>query len=410
MNLIPLGRLYDFMGARRLFMSLSLAAFFAALVGLFAPGLGLRLGTDFKGGTEVEIAFTGQVSSSDVENAVKASGFSHPDVIRVDDANNANHYIVRVQEVSTISPEKQAEVEKSLCAGEGQPADTCTPNRTATEVKFSPGGDKITVRFREAPDMAFIRAQIAGVGGLMLRPGANNPSLQSERDNKVEIQLMSKGDQLMAGLRDKLGADKVPVEPLRSEWIGPKAGAQLRDAALKAVLISIVFIMAYIAFRFDLRFAPGAVFAMVHDAVTVLGFLVLVRREVNLTTVAAILTVVGYSINDTVIVYDRVRENLGRLRGRSFQSLVNLSVSEMLNRTLLASGTTIISLTGLFFFGTGTLKDFALTLIVGITLGTYSSIYVALPLTDWLDHTFFAKVGKGKKKIGQSRKAEAPAV
>ncbi|MCK6535787.1 MAG: protein translocase subunit SecF [Polyangiaceae bacterium] len=408
MNLIPLGRLYDFMGARRLFMAISLAAFFAALVGLFAPGLGLKLGTDFKGGTEVEVAFTGKVSSTEVENAVKASGFSHPDVIRVDDANNASHYIVRVQEVSTISPEKQAEVEKSLCVGEGQPAD-CTPNRTATEVKFSPGGDKITVRFRDAPDMAFIKERIAGVGGLMLRPGANNPSLQSERDNKVEIQLMSKGDQLMAGLRDKLGADKVPAEPLRSEWIGPKAGAQLRDAALKAVLISIVFIMAYIAFRFDLRFAPGAVFALVHDAVTVLGFLVLVRREVNLTTVAAILTIVGYSINDTVIVYDRVRENLGRLRGRTFRSLVNLSVSEMLNRTLLASGTTIVSLTGLFVFGTGTLKDFALTLIVGITLGTYSSIYVALPFTDWLDHTFFAKVGKGKK-IGQTRKAEAPAV
>ncbi|MCC6667677.1 MAG: protein translocase subunit SecF [Polyangiaceae bacterium] len=408
MNLIPLGRLYDFMGARRLFMGLSLAAFFAALVGLFAPGMGLKLGTDFKGGTEVEVAFTGKVSSTEVEDAVKASGFSHPDVIRVDDANNPSHYIVRVQEVTTISPEKQAEVEKSLCVGEGQPAD-CTPNRTATEVKFSPGGDKITVRFRDSPDMAFIKERIAGVSGLRLRAGANNPALQSERDNKVEIQLMSKGDQLMAGLRDRLGADKVPAEPLRSEWIGPKAGAQLRDAALKAVLISIVFIMAYIAFRFDLRFAPGAVFAMLHDAVTVLGFLVLVRREVNLTTVAAILTIVGYSINDTVIVYDRVRENLGRLRGRSFQSLVNLSVSEMLNRTLLASGTTIISLTGLFFFGTGTLKDFALTLIVGITLGTYSSIYVALPFTDWLDHTFFAKVGKGKK-IGQTRKAEAPAV
>ena len=408
MNLIPLGRLYDFMGARRLFMGLSLAAFFAALVGLFAPGMGLKLGTDFKGGTEVEVAFTGKVSSTEVENAVKASGFSHPDVIRVDDANNPSYYIVRVQEVTTISPEKQAEVEKSLCVGEGQPAD-CTPNRTATEVKFSPGGDKITVRFRDSPDMAFIKERIAGVSGLRLRAGANNPALQSERDNKVEIQLMSKGDQLMAGLRDRLGADKVPAEPLRSEWIGPKAGAQLRDAALKAVLISIVFIMAYIAFRFDLRFAPGAVFAMLHDAVTVLGFLVLVRREVNLTTVAAILTIVGYSINDTVIVYDRVRENLGRLRGRSFQSLVNLSVSEMLNRTLLASGTTIISLTGLFFFGTGTLKDFALTLIVGITLGTYSSIYVALPFTDWLDHTFFAKVGKGKK-IGQTRKAEAPAV
>jgi len=408
MNIIPLGRLYDFMGPRRLFMGLSLVAFFAALVGMFAPGLGLKMGTDFKGGTEIEVAFAGDVSSGAIEKAVIASGFSHPDVIRVDDLASKNHYIIRVQEVSTISPEKQAEIEKALCVGEGQPADVCTPNRTATEVKFSPGGDKITVRFRDAPDMAFIKERMAGVGGLALRPGANNPSLQSERDNKVEIQLMSKGDQLMAGLRDRIGADKVPAEPLRSEWIGPKAGAQLRDAALKAIAISVVFIMAYIAFRFDLRFAPGAVFAMVHDAVTVLGFLVLVRREVNLTTVAAVLTIVGYSVNDTVIVYDRVRENLSRLRGRTFHSLINHSISEMLNRTLLASGTTVISLAGLFFFGTGTLKDFALTLIVGITLGTYSSIYVALPLTEWLDHTFFAKVG-GKKKIGEARKA-APAV
>lgn len=409
MNLIPLGRLYDFMGPRRLFMGLSLVAFFGALVGMFAPGMGLKMGTDFKGGTELEVAFTGPVTVGEIEGVVTGAGFSHPDVIKVADTSNPHHYIIRVQEVTTISPEKQAEVEKALCGGEGGGPE-CTPGRAVAEVKFSPGGDKITARFREAPDLAFIKARIAAVGGLALRPGANNPALQSERDNKVEIQLMSKGDQLMAGLRDKLGSDRVPLEPLRSEWIGPKAGAQLRDAALKAVLISIVFIMAYIAFRFDLRFAPGAVFAMVHDAVTVLGFLVLVRREVNLTTVAAVLTVVGYSVNDTVIVYDRVRENLSRLRGRSFQSLINHSISEMLNRTLLASGTTVISLTGLFLFGTGTLKDFALTLIVGITLGTYSSVYVALPFTDWLDHTFFAKVGKDKKKIGQSRKAEAPAV
>ncbi|MBK7585147.1 MAG: protein translocase subunit SecF [Myxococcales bacterium] len=408
MNLIPLGRVYDFMGQRRTFMVISLAAFLAALVGIFAPGLGLKLGTDFKGGTEIEVAFSGEVSSGEISDAVVAAGFSHPDVIRVADTGNPNHFIIRVQEVSTISAEKQTEVERALCAGEGQPADVCTPNRTATEVKFSPGGDKITVRFRDRPDMAFIKERVEAVGGLALRPGANNPSLQSERDNKVEIQLMSKGDQLMGGLRDKLGLDKVPGEPLRSEWVGPKAGAQLRDAALKAIAISIVFIMAYIAFRFDLRFAPGAVFAMLHDAVTVLGFLVLARREVNLTTVAAVLTIVGYSVNDTVIVYDRVRENLTRLRGRTFNSLINHSISEMLNRTLLASATTVTSLAGLFFFGTGTLKDFALTLIVGVTLGTYSSIYVALPLTDWFDHTLFAKVGK-KKKIGEGRKA-VPAV
>jgi preprotein translocase subunit SecF len=327
-------------------------------------------------------------------------------VIKVDDAKTPNHYMIRVQEVSTIAPEKQAEIERALCFGDNLPQDICPPGKGATEVKFSPGGDKISVRFRDPPDLAWTKQHIHTVSGISLRPGANNPQIQNERDNKVEIQLQSKGDQLMQGLRDHLGADKVPDTALRAEWIGPKAGAQLRDAALKAIAIAIVFIMAYIAFRYDMRFAPGAVIAMVHDAITVLGFTVLTHREVNLTTVAAVLTVVGYSVNDTVIVYDRVRENLGRLRGMSFVHLINVSLSEMLSRTILASGTVVISLTMFFFWGTGVLKDFALMLIVGVTLGTYSSIYVALPLTEWLDHVFFARMGT-KKKIGDTRKTRA---
>jgi preprotein translocase subunit SecF len=150
-----------------------------------------------------------------------------------------------------------------------------------------------------------------------------------------------------------------------------------------------------------MRFAPGAVIAILHDAITVLGFLVLSKREVNLTTVAAVLTVVGYSVNDTVVVFDRVRENLGRLRGMSFVNLINVSLSEMLSRTILTGSTAVFSLLAFFVWGTGTLKDFALTLIVGILLGVYSSIFVALPLTEWLDRVFFASMGK-RRKIGDS--------
>jgi preprotein translocase subunit SecF len=407
MQIFPLGRVYDFMGQKRIFAFISVFVFLAALVSVFKPGL--YLGTDFKGGTEIEVAFSQKVDAGQVRQAVVKSGFSLPDVIKVDDANHPYHYMIRVQEVSTIAPEKQTEIEQKLCYGENLPPDQCPENHVATEVKFSPGGDKISLRFRKAPDLQWIKQQAAGVAGISLRPGENNPVIQNARDNKVEIYLMSKGDQLMAGLRTNLGADKVPETALRSEWIGPKAGAQLRDAALKAIAIAIVFIMVYIALRYDMRFAPGAVIAMGHDAVTVLGFLVLTHREVNLTTVAAVLTVVGYSVNDTVIVYDRVRENLGRLRGTSFVSLINISLSEMLSRTILTSGTVVISLAAFFIWGTGVLKDFALTLIVGVTLGTYSSIYVALPLTEWLDHTVFARVGQ-KKKIGHGgRKARAPA-
>ncbi len=167
--------------------------------------------------------------------------------------------------------------------------------------------------------------------------------------------------------------------------------------------------MAYVAFRFDLRFAPGGVVALAHDALVTVGILTLLQKELNLTTVAAILTIIGYSVNDTVVVYDRVRENLGKLRGATFGKLINVSLSEMLSRTILTSGTTIISLVAFFVWGTGALKDFAFSLIIGLILGTYSSIYVALPLTDRLDKLFFAKVApkKSKAPVRGRKKASA---
>jgi preprotein translocase subunit SecF len=394
MRLFKGDKVYDFMAVRKYWIGFSLSLTVFSLF-LILSGHA-KLGTDFLGGTEVEVAFKKPVEAGAIRKSVEDAGFSTPTVIKVDDAKNPYRYMVRVHEVSTIAHDKQLEIEKVLCAG---PADAaCTDARKPTEVKFSPGGDKITLRYRDAPDLAFVKERIGGVKGIALRPGENNPLLQSVRDNKVEIQLMSKGDQLMAGLRKSLGADAVPETALRTEWIGPRAGAQLRDAAVKSIAISIIFIMAYIAFRFDLRFAPGCVVALIHDAVGTIGIFVLLGKEINLTTVAAALTIVGYSVNDTVIVYDRVRENLGKLRGASFVKLINVSTSEMLGRTILTASTVLFSLLGLFVWGTGELKDFALALTIGVVLGMYSSIYVALPLTEWFETRFFAKMAANRKK------------
>lgn len=390
MQLFPIGKVYDFMSRRHLFMGLSLVFVISSIVLLVNPGP--QLGTDFMGGTEVEVAFKSGVSPDQVRQAVMKGDFSRPDVIRVQDDNNPHRFLIRVQEVATIDDAQQLAIEKKLCLGESKP-EGCEHH--ATEVKFSPGGEKISVRFEEAPDLSWVKEQVSGFTGITLRAGENNPTLQDVRDHRVEIHLMSKGDQLMAALRKNLGAEAVPEQPLRTEWIGPKAGAQLRDAAIKSILIALVFIMAYVAFRFDLRFAPGGVLALVHDSLVTLGVLTLMQRELNLTTVAAVLTIIGYSVNDTVVVYDRVRENLGKLRGSSFSKLINISISEMLNRTVLTSGTTIMAMVCFFIWGTGTLRDFALTLIIGMVLGTYSSIYIALPVTDFLDRRFFAAV-KGR--------------
>lgn len=401
MQLFPVGRVYAFMAQQRLFAVVSIAMTFIAAVLIIKPGP--NLGTDFKGGTEIEVEFKSETGSGEIRDAVIASGFSAPDVIRVSENGAKNRYLIRVQEVSTIGVEKQKEIARVLCIGDGLPEGECPAVKVGTELKVSPGGDKISVRYRETPDLAWIRERMKGVHGVALREGENNPVLQNARDNKVEIQIKSKGDQLLDGMREKLGADRVPATALRVEWIGPKAGAQLRDSALKSIAIAVVFIMVYIALRFDLRFAPGAVISMAHDALVTLGVLIALRREINLTTVAAILTVVGYSVNDTVIVYDRVRENFGLMRGATFESIINHSISEMLGRTILTSSTVVMSLLAFFIWGTGPLKDFSLALIVGVVLGTYSSVYVALPFTWWLDVKFFGKGGGGSRGASKER-------
>jgi preprotein translocase subunit SecF len=386
------GRVYDFMRWRFFFVGLSLVITFGSIA-LLALGKA-RLGTDFRGGTEIEVAFRGHVAVPEIREAVTAAGFGAPDVIKVDDPRNPDRYLIRVQEVSTISHETQTLVERKLCSGTNLSPTECPPQKQATEVRFSPGGDKITLRFADEPDLDWIRQQVSSVAGIHLHPGANNPHIQNARDHKVEVELMSKGDQLITALQHALSG-RAPDHALRSEWIGPRAGAQLRDSAIKSILIEIVFIMAYIAFRFDLRFAPGGIVALIHDATGSVGMLILLGKEIDLTTVAAILTVIGYSVNDTVVLYDRVRENLGKLRGASFRDLINISTSEMLGRTILTTSTAQLSVLAFFIWGTGTLKNFAFSLSVGFAFGVYSTIYIALPVTEWLDKVLFSRIGGG---------------
>jgi preprotein translocase subunit SecF len=409
MEFIKPGRQFDFMGKRWLFIGVSLVLLLLSAITFIKPGP--KLGTDFKGGTELEVAFTGPTEAGEVRHAIESLGFDAPDVIRVKDsgANEGNHFLIRVQEVSALSDQQKATMNDHLChVGEGvaPPADfetRCPANARATEVKFSPGGDKVTMRYENEPDLGAVRVQLTGIQGVELRVGENNPVVVSARDHKVEAQLKSRGDQLLDGLRQKLGADRVPERALRIEWISPKAGAQLRDAAIRSVVIAIIFIMAYIAFRFDLRFAPGAVFALVHDVGIALGAMIITQREITLSTVAAMLTIVGYSITDTVVVYDRIRENLTKHRNMTFSGIINLSISEMLGRTIITSGVTSLSMVCFLVWGTGVIKDFAFAMLVGFVVGTYSSIYVAAPVTEWIDHKFFGGQASAQKKVTRTK-------
>jgi preprotein translocase subunit SecF len=401
------GRVFDFMGQRVFWIPLSLILVVASIVLCFYPGP--NYGTDFRGGTEVEIAFTKPIDAAKVRGAVESVGFQTPDVVQVVDANNPWRFLVRVQDVSAITDQEKEGLKRALCYVDDPQAPLgdaakCPENARATEVKFSAGGDKVSTRYDVDPDLNFVKQQVSSVPGVSLRASATNPQLLNPRDHRVEIQLQSKGDQLIDRLRQKLGSDVVPDRALRVEWVGPKAGKQLRESARNAVAIAIVFIMLYLAFRFDLRFAPGVIVACVHDAMVVIGVFIVLRKEVTLSTIAAVLTVVGYSMNDTVVVYDRIRENLGKHRGKSFAQIINLSVSETLSRTILTSGATMLSFLAFFIYGTGVIKDFMLALLVGIIAGTYSSIYVAAPLTEWID-TRMGKRSDMKKRLNAPARA-----
>ena len=404
MELFKPGKTYDFMRVRRYWIALSVLLALGSLLLLFYPGP--NYGTDFKGGTEIEVAFTKAVDGGEIRHAVTKSGaFSEPDVVQVTDPAHPYRYLIRVQEISTVDESSKDALKKALCLGvEGENA-ACPANARATEIKFSAGGDKLSVRYDSEADLEKLKAQIATVPSVKIRVAPNNPQVVNPRDHRVEVQLQSKGDQLLDVLRTELGADRVPQSALRVEWVGPKAGKQLRDSARNSVAIAIVFIMLYLAFRFDLRFAPGVVLACVHDALVVLGAFVIFHKEVTLSTIAAVLTIVGYSMNDTVVVYDRIRENLGKHRGKSFSDIINLSISETLSRTILTSGATMLSVLAFFIWGTGVIKDFAFAMVVGIIAGTYSSIYVAAPLTEWIDSKMSRKGADEVKKRLRAAKA-----
>jgi preprotein translocase subunit SecF len=190
-------------------------------------------------------------------------------------------------------------------------------------------------------------------------------------------------DAIKNGLKEKFGEGTYDV--LRVETVGPKVGKDLwRDATL-AVLFATLVMGAYIAVRFDWRFGIGAAVALIHDVLMTLGALSLFNMEFDLSTVAALLTVVGYSVHDTVIVSDRIRENMRKMRRESLATIMNLSINETLSRTLITSGTAILVTAALFVLGGSVIHSFAFALLVGFVVGTYSSIYVASPIVLYLE-------------------------
>ncbi len=253
------------------------------------------------------------------------------------------------------------------------------------------GGTLVHVKFPQATAVADIRAALE-------RPGVREVIVQDVGGGGLEFQIRlqaAEGEDesatasaAKAGLQSKFGEGSFEV--LRVETVGPKVGKDLWRNATLAVLASTLLMGTYIWFRFDLRFGIGAAVALIHDVLITAGLLSIFNMEFDLTTVSALLTVVGYSVHDTVIISDRIRENLTKMRKEKLVTVVNRSINETLSRTIITSGTAILVTMALFLLGGPVIHSFAFALLVGFTVGTYSSIYVAAPIVIWLE----GKVGR----------------
>jgi preprotein translocase subunit SecF len=250
-----------------------------------------------------------------------------------------------------------------------------------TSIDFA-GGTLVEVQFDHPVPLGDIRTLIedAGYDGAEVTEFGN--------PNDVLIKVKSIGDAADAArvIETKLkevyaGRD---IDMRRVESVGPKIGAELKSASFLAILYSLLGIVVYISWRFEFRFAIAAIIALIHDVLFTLGFFSVTDREVSIPVIAAVLTIVGYSLNDTIVVFDRIRENLRSRKREGYSVVVNASINETLSRTIITSMTTLAVVVCLAAIGGAVIRDFALTLTVGVVVGTYSSIFIASPvLVEW---------------------------
>ncbi len=266
--------------------------------------------------------------------------------------------------------------------------------RPRYSIEFT-GGTLMQLEFKQRPDVSRLRAAIEGAG---LR-GAEITQFGSEREFTVKAQESEAtaggaargGAETVAGrvqdvLTQRFGAGSFQV--VRTEAVGPRVGGELRRGAIIAILISFGLTLTYLAVRFEWRFGLAAVLATAHDILATLAFIKLLDLEVSLTVIAAILTVIGYSLNDTIIIFDRVRENLRKHKGMPLYDLVNLSVNETLPRSIMTHATTLGATLALLLFAGDVIRPFAWVMTFGIFTGTFSSVYVASSLLVWIERKY----------------------
>ncbi|HSZ84232.1 MAG TPA: protein translocase subunit SecF [Polyangia bacterium] len=384
-EIIHPGASYEFIGNQKYWIAMSIVLVTLTVVMLplnmfvfKSRGHALNWGVDFRGGSEIVVEFSKPVEASAVREALNDIHLGDAEVVKYEDPAGKKlwNFMLRVGAVSVLSEQQAKQIQGSL-ANEG--------GASLQHFEWSEGGDKVYLRYDRPVDPASLKTSLNTIG---VNSNQVQPFGRAD-ENTYEVTLVGLDTEIRNALDARLGEGAVSAIP-QVESVGAKAGKQLQVDAARSLLYAILLIMVYIAFRFDFRYGPGTVVALLHDAVLVIGAFAVTYKEFSLTTVAAVLTIIGFSMNDTIVVFDRIRENAARLRDRKFDRVVNQSINETLSRTILTSATVFFVTLAMNVFGVGVIKDFAFAMNVGVIVGTYSSIFIASPILIWLNEKFLA--------------------
>jgi preprotein translocase subunit SecF len=367
----------DWMGKAKYFYALSGILLLAGWTSIYLNG-GLRYGIDFKGGTNVDVRFAQPPNIDKLRSGLAAQGLGNTEIQSISDiANpNSNEVLIFVEGKGQDELARQSSREKVLGA--------------LNATYGVSGSKKADFNFATASSLA---AVLTEKDPLLLSVNAGDryqqlaKKLLDYRDKNANGVLtnfddLSKVDgvppAVLAALKDSYALGPFAIRNV--EVVGPKVGAELRQQAIFVTLYALGGMLVYIAFRFEWVYGAAAVLAVFHDVLITLGFFSLLHFEISLTVIAALLTLVGYSMNDTIVIFDRIRENNRLLRKESFANVVNKSINQTLSRTILTSGLTFLTVLVLFLMGGQVLRAFSFALVVGIVVGTYSSFGIAAPL------------------------------
>ena len=357
---------YDFLGKRKIAYAISVTIFLIGIISVILRGL--EFGIDFKGGTEIVLQFEDPVDVGEIRTYVENLGLGTAEVKTF---GGETGIMVRTEEQiipSEIFPKVVENIESAI-------------------EKYFPDIERnIIDSTASSVTFQFANAEITNkVIDKLFEVGFQSGHVTEELDNAQMIVRVSIADWIKENLSEKVKNN--PFIVLKEDIVGPKIGEELKQDAVLAIFFALIVILLYLGFRFKFVFAMGAVAALFHDVLITLGLFAALyglipglNLDIDLTVVAAFLTLIGYSINDTVVNYDRIRENLKIHKTRPIYDIINTSLSQTMSRTLLTSGTTLITVLILLIFGGEVLKVFAFTLFFGVIIGTFSSIFVASAL------------------------------